>query len=97
MIKYEIHNQLTGLIEEAKTFEDAKILRTRLREEYIQKLVDPLFQITVLIQNENGSWTQTISDDQGLPVQPKAPDDEMISLIDGDTWVLDATGSINKI
>jgi len=68
MIKYEVHNQLTGLNEEASTFEDAKILKERLREEYIEQLVDPLFNITVMVQNEDDSWTQSVADEVGYPV-----------------------------
>lgn len=85
-IKYEVHNQLTGMLEETSSFADAKMLRDRLRNEYIQKMVDPLFQISVLIQNENGSWTQTLADANGLPTPPPAPTQEHIDLVDKDAW-----------
>lgn len=68
MIKYEIHNQLTGLNEFKEDFEDAKLLLQNIREEYIRKLVDPLFTITVMVQNEDGSWTQSLADENGYPV-----------------------------
>lgn len=67
-VKYECHNQLTGLLEEAPSFEEAKVLRDRLKAEYIAALVDPLFLISVLVQNENGSWTQALADKNGYPI-----------------------------
>lgn len=70
-VKYEVHNQLTGLNEEAQTYEEAKILKERIRAEYIATLVDPLFIITVMVQNEDGSWTQGPSDEEGFPILAK--------------------------
>ena len=70
MLKYECHNQLTGNLEEASTFEEAKALRDRLRAEYIAAHVDPLFQISVLVQNEDGSWTQGLADENGAIATP---------------------------
>ena len=58
-IIYEIHNQLTGQLEQAATFEEAKILQERIRAEYIAG-IEGLFQITTLVQNEDGSWTQSL-------------------------------------
>lgn len=65
--KYSIHNQLTGLQEEAVTFEDAKILQARIKADYLTS-IEGLFTITVLVQNEDGSWTQSVSDESGNPV-----------------------------
>lgn len=65
MKKYEIHNQLTGLNEEALTFEDSKVLREKLKKDYIEAVVEQLFVITVLVQNEDSSWTQSIADENG--------------------------------
>lgn len=65
--KYAIHNQLTGLQEEALTFEDAKILQARIRADYLTS-IEGMFTITVLVQNEDGSWTQSVSDESGNPV-----------------------------
>ena len=64
--KYEVHNQLTGMLEEAQTFEEAKVLQARIRDEYMAHIAD-LFAITVLVQNEDGSWTQSLSNDEGDP------------------------------
>lgn len=64
--KYSIHNQLTGLQEEAVTFEDAKILQARIKADYLTS-IEELFTITVLVQNEDGSWTQSVSDESGNP------------------------------
>lgn len=64
--KYSIHNQLTGLQEEAVTFEDAKILQARIKADYLTS-IEGLFTITVLVQNEDGSWTQSVSDESGNP------------------------------
>lgn len=66
--KYEVHNQITGLSEEASSFELGLSLRDRLRAEYIEKMVDPLFQISVLMENQDGSWTQSLADKNGNPI-----------------------------
>jgi hypothetical protein len=66
--KYEVNNQLTGVLEEAQNWGDAQQLRDRLRNEYIARMVDPLFPISVLVQNENGTWTQSLADDSGEPI-----------------------------
>ena len=65
--KYEIHNQLTGLTEEADTYEQAVVLQTAIREAYIAS-IETLFAIAVLVQNEDGSWTISASDANGNPV-----------------------------
>lgn len=65
--KYNIHNQLTGLQEEALTFEDAKILQDKIRQDYY-KTIEGLFTITVLVQNEDNSWTQSVADENGNPI-----------------------------
>ena len=70
--KYEIHNQVTGLLEEAATFEDALILQERIKQDYL-KFNEALFVITVLVENEDGSWTQTVSDEKGNPMQSSGP------------------------
>lgn len=70
--KYEVHNQLTGALEEAQDWAEAQQLRDRLRSEYIARMVDPLFKISVLVQNEDGSWTQSLADDDGEPASPSA-------------------------
>ena len=67
MRKYQIHNQVTGLSEEAPTFQDALILRERIKQDYLE-FVKGLFDITVLTQNEDGSWTYAASDENGDPV-----------------------------
>lgn len=68
-LKYEVYNRLTGLPEEAPDFESAKILRDRLMAEYIEAVVRPAFRaITVLVQLEDGSWKQTLADENGQPV-----------------------------
>jgi len=67
MRRYEVHNQLTGELETALTWSDAQTLKDRLRTEYIVDRVDPLFQITVLVGNEDGSWTQSLADSHGNP------------------------------
>ena len=64
--KYEIHNQVTGLLEQAATYEDALVLQQRIRDDYL-KFNEGLFTITVLVQNEDGSWTQSASDENGNP------------------------------
>lgn len=66
-VKYQCHNQLTGNLEEAPDFEAAKLLCERLKAEYIAANVNPLFAISVLVQNEDGSWTQSLADENGQP------------------------------
>jgi hypothetical protein len=65
--KYEIHNQLTGLLEQADTWEEALELRSRIRNEYIA-YIESIFNISVLVQNEDGSWTQSLADADGQPI-----------------------------
>ena len=72
MQKYECHNQLTGVPEQADTWEEAQQLRDRLRAEYIAAQVDHLFRLTVLVENEDGSWTQSLADENGQPSVPLA-------------------------
>jgi hypothetical protein len=73
-IKYEINNPMTGIQEEALSFEEAKQIKANLEEEYIVKIVRPAFSITVLVQNEDGSWTQSLADDEGKAIPPLLPE-----------------------
>ena len=66
-VKYEVHNQLTGIPEQADTFEEAKLLQTRIRNEYMAS-IESCFAISVLIQNEDNSWTQSLADENGGPI-----------------------------
>lgn len=66
-MKYEITNQLTGLAESASTFEDAKILQQRLINEYLASIAG-VFQITAMVDNDDGSVTQVAVDELGNPV-----------------------------
>jgi hypothetical protein len=65
--KYLIHNQLTGLQEEALTFEDAKILQEKIKQSYYET-IQGLFTITVMAENSDGSWTQSVADENGNPI-----------------------------
>jgi hypothetical protein len=67
--KYEIHNQLTGMLEEAATWAEAQVLRDRIRDDYIRS-IEGVFAISVLTENEDGSWTQALADSNGDPIQP---------------------------
>ena len=62
--KWAIHNQITGLQEELDSFEAIKARRLEVIEE------SGLFNITVLVQNEDETWTQTLADANGDPVPP---------------------------
>ena len=78
MRKYQIHNQITGLSEEAPTFQDALVLQERIKQDYLE-FVKGLFDITVIDQNEDGSWTYRLADENGNPVIPEpyvSPDKE---------------------
>lgn len=63
-VKYEVHNQLTGLTEQSNTFDEAKILQARIRNEYMAHM-EGCFAISVLVQNEDESWTQGLADENG--------------------------------
>ena len=71
--KYSIHNQLTGLQEEVLTFEDAKILQEQIKQSYYDS-IESLFTITVLVQNEDESWTQSLCDSEGNPIIVNIPE-----------------------
>lgn len=60
--KWAVHNQVTGLQEELDSFEAIKARRLEIIEE------SRLFDITVLVQNEDETWTQTLADANGDPV-----------------------------
>jgi hypothetical protein len=76
--KYQIHNQLTGIAEEANTFADIKVTQSRVRQEYLANL-EGIFAITVLVENEDASWTQSLCDENGEPVvQPESVYDETL-------------------
>ena len=62
--KWAVHNQTTGLQEERDSFEAMKTRRLEIIEE------SHLFDITVLVQNEDGTWTQSLADANGDPVAP---------------------------
>ena len=62
--KWAVHNQVTGLQEELDSFEAMKVRRLEIIEE------SHLFDITVLVQNEDETWTQSLADENGDPVPP---------------------------
>ena len=67
MIKYEIPNQVTGIAEEAGTWEEAKILKAKIISEYMA-YIGNIFAVSIKIQNEDGSWTQSVADSEGNPI-----------------------------
>jgi hypothetical protein len=62
--KWAVHNQTTGLQEEFDSFEAMKTRRLEIIEE------SHLFDITVLVQNEDETWTQSLADANGDPIPP---------------------------
>ena len=62
--KWAVHNQTTGLQEELDSFEAMKTRRLEIIEE------SHLFDITVLVQNEDNTWTQSLADENGDPIPP---------------------------
>jgi len=62
--KWAVHNQRTGLQEELDSFEAIKARRLEIIEE------SHLFDITVLVENEDGTWTQSLADTNGDPIPP---------------------------
>lgn len=67
MKKYSIYNQITGNPEEALSYEDALVLQKKIQQDWLDWNKE-LFTITVLVENLDGSWTQSISDDSGNPI-----------------------------
>jgi hypothetical protein len=65
--KWAIHNQTTGLQEERDSFEAIKTRRLEIMEE------SGLFNITVLVQNADSTWTQSLADANGDPVPSPEP------------------------
>jgi hypothetical protein len=70
MRKYQVHNQLTGLSEEAPNFQEALALQERIKQDYFEHIKD-IFSITVLDQNEDGSWAYRLADENGNPITPE--------------------------
>ena len=65
--KWAIYNQTTGLQEESDSFETIKARRLEIIEE------SHLFDITVLVQNQDNTWTQSLADNNGDPVPSPEP------------------------
>lgn len=63
--KYEVGNQLTGISDSADTFEEIKKIREKNIAEFLEHIGN--FKITVLELNANGSWSQSVADENGDP------------------------------
>lgn len=70
--KYEVGNQLTGISDSADTFEEIKSIRAKNIADFIEHL--GCFKITILEQNEEGGWVQSIADENGNPIPPVVSD-----------------------
>ena len=68
MKTYEVYNQLSGAPESATSWAAAQALQARVKAEYIASHVDPLFAISVLVENEDGTVTQALANENGEPV-----------------------------
>lgn len=68
MYTYEVSNPITGINQSAANFAEAQALSLAIKQQYITQFVDPLFVISVLQHNEDGSVTQSASDDSGYPL-----------------------------
>jgi hypothetical protein len=66
--KYQIHNQLTGHNEVIDTFEQAVVRQAEVRSAYIAS-IENSFSITVLVEQEDGSWQLSLSDAEGNPIK----------------------------
>jgi len=73
MLKYEVPNQLTGVPESAASWEEAIALKQKLIQDFMEHMGD-LHPISVLIQNEDGSWKQTLADENGYPIPDWIPE-----------------------
>lgn len=70
--KYIIYNQLTGSNIEASTYEEAVSVQTTLISEYMETLKDA-FAISVMIKNDDESWTYYHPDENGAPIVASIP------------------------
>jgi hypothetical protein len=68
-VKYQVTSQLDGLPRQAMTFSEAKELQKQVRDEYMRS-IESCFSITVMIQNEDESWTYAVADENGEPIVP---------------------------
>lgn len=68
--KYVVYDQRTGSNMEASTFEEAVSLQINLINSYMDTLKDA-FAITVMVNNEDGSWSYYHHDENGDPVMPQ--------------------------
>jgi hypothetical protein len=69
--KYQVENQITGIADEADSFEEIK----QIREQNIANFLvhTGAFVITILVQNEDGAWVQSVPDANGDLVIPEPP------------------------
>lgn len=68
-IKYEITHQFTGVPHSVDTFEEAKQLQKQFLDEYMD-YIKGCFDISAMIENEDGSITQVKVDELGNPMLP---------------------------
>lgn len=64
--KYQINCQISGLPETANTWKEAKVLQKEIIDRHWQTIKN-CFDISVLTENEDGSWTQAKADKNGNP------------------------------
>jgi hypothetical protein len=64
--KYQVENQITGIADEADTFDEIKQIRLQNLDKFA--LHAGYFVITILEQNEDGAWVQSVPDENGDPI-----------------------------
>ncbi len=64
--KYQVENQITGIPDEAETFEEIKLIREKNLADLVAHA--GIFVITILIQNDDGAWVQSVPDENGDPI-----------------------------
>lgn len=65
--KYTIYDQLTGSNVEASTYEEAVSVQNTLLNTYMETIKDA-FAISVMIKNDDESWTYHRPDENGDPI-----------------------------
>ena len=64
--KYQVENQITGIPDEADTFDEIKQIRMQNLDAFAKH--SGYFVITILEQNEDGAWVQSVPNENGEPI-----------------------------
>lgn len=74
-VRYQIPNQITGISDHADTYTEALEIQKKNIDDYVSYSLnkpDGLFDITIMIENSNGTITQRLCDENGNPMPTPA-------------------------